>query len=46
MLVTESGALSVGLLFVFFVMAMVRIEKVADFADFVLEMDGINFGIM
>ena len=43
---TYSCTLAIGLLLVFFVVAMVGIEKITELSDFVLEMKRLNFGVI
>ena len=46
MALTYSCALAIGLLLVFFVVAMVGIEKITELSDFVLEMKRLNFSVI
>ena len=46
MVVAESSTLLVGLLLMLFIVAMVRIEKIAEFANLVLEMKCFYLGIV
>lgn len=41
-----AGSFLVGELLVLFVMAMVGIDEIAEFPDFIFEMDGADFGIV
>ena len=44
--VTDGSALSVSLLLMFFIMAMIWIEEVANLADLVFEMKSLHFCII
>ena len=44
--VTQSGTLPVGLLLMFFVMAMVGVKKITELSYLVLEMKCFNFGVI
>ena len=46
MALRDFGALLIGSLFMFFVVTMIGIEKVAEFADLVLKMDRAHFGVI
>lgn len=46
MLFSDRGTFLIGRLLVFFIMTVIRIKKITYFSDFVLEMDGFNFGIV
>lgn len=46
MLVSDRSTLAISLLFVFLVVSVVGIEQVSYLADFVLEVNSINFGVM
>jgi hypothetical protein len=42
----DGGAFAVGRLFVFFVVAVIGVYDVEEFADFVFEVGGLGFGVM
>jgi len=42
----DLGTLFIGSLFVFFIVTVIGVDDVLELADFVLEVDGFDFGVV